>query len=131
VFACFGTRGTKLSLCAPLVLGVKWQRPRPIMSATLGEKVTQEAQEFRFRGECGNWQNCYEDFKVTITFCYDHVCDSMEGEAEVIAKSESYGPRHGGQPLIHRQKGAGRAIMQPTPAFPNASTLVYSNTRTQ
>ena len=91
------------------------------MSATLGEKVTQEAQEFRFRGECGNCQNCYEDFKVTITFCYDHVCDSMEGEAEVIAKSESYGPRHW-QPLIHWQKGAGRAMMQLTTAFPNAAT---------
>jgi len=59
----------------------------------LSQKATKAANNFVFKGECENWKNCFADFKVIITFRYDPVADSIEGDAQVNPKREpDYGP---------------------------------------
>ena len=59
----------------------------------LSQKATKAANSFVFKGECENWENCFADFKVVITFRYDAIADSIEGDAQVIPKREpGYGP---------------------------------------
>ena len=59
----------------------------------LSQKATKAANNFVFKGDCENWENCFADFKVVITFRYNAVADSIEGDAQVNPKRvPDYGP---------------------------------------
>jgi hypothetical protein len=65
----------------------------------LDRKSTKEANTYKFKGFLMDWGCCTSDFKVRITFEYDDVADTIDGEVQVDPVSEChYGPpdAHGG-----------------------------------